>query len=59
MVLQPTKNLVFTLITDIKVKNQITTISETAIFGDPEKYADKLFEMQTVHSIISIQYNKT
>ena len=42
VVFQPTKNLVFTLdYFDIKVKNQITKISETAIFGDPEKYADK------------------
>ncbi|OEY92174.1 TonB-dependent receptor [Acinetobacter proteolyticus] len=42
MVFEPIKNLVFTLdYFDIKVKNQITTISETAIFADPVKYADK------------------
>ncbi|MCH7395464.1 TonB-dependent receptor [Acinetobacter dispersus] len=42
VVFEPIKNLVFTLdYFDIKVKNQITTISETAIFADPVKYADK------------------
>ncbi|ENX34517.1 hypothetical protein F889_01799 [Acinetobacter colistiniresistens] len=42
IVFEPIKNLVFTLdYFDIKVKNQITTISETAIFADPVKYADK------------------
>ena len=42
IVFEPIKNLVFTLdYFDIKVKNQNTTISETAIFADPVKYADK------------------
>lgn len=42
LVFQPMKNLVFTLdYFDISVDNQITTISETAIFANPNQYADK------------------
>ncbi len=41
-VIEPIKNLVFTIdYFDIQVKNQIGQISETAIFTDPTKYADK------------------
>ncbi|MEO3357069.1 TonB-dependent receptor [Acinetobacter haemolyticus] len=60
LVFQPTKNLVFTLdYFDIKVKNQITAISETAIFGDPEKYADKFVRNAdgSIHHIITTKQN--
>lgn len=42
MVFEPIKNLAFTLdYFNIEVDNQISTISETTVFADPTKYANK------------------